>query len=143
MAHSNQVLNQNLKDLENFPKIYKSLEMKMKEKCENLKGINADIQETEINVINGKNKIKLDFFGIFFRDCFVFFEETNLLSSENLTMESLRIKTLTLEFEIQQKSHGLNFLVKSIIFFVLVFQNFALQTVSLRCKRARRESRND
>jgi hypothetical protein len=143
MAHSNQVLNQNLKDLENFPKIYKSLEMKMKEKCENLKGINADIQETEINVINGKNKIKLDFFGIFFRDCFVFFEETNLLSSENLTMESLRIKTLTLEFEIQQKSHGLNFLVKSIIFIVLVFQNFALQTVSLRCKRARRESRND
>jgi hypothetical protein len=143
MAHSNQVLNQNLKDLENFPKIYKSLEMKMKEKCENLKGINADIQETEINVINGKNKIKLDFFGIFFRDCFVFFEETNLLSSENLTMESLRIKTLTLEFEIQQKSHGLNFLVKSIIFIVLVFQNFSLQTVSLRCKRARRESRND
>jgi hypothetical protein len=143
MAQSNQVLNQNLKDLENFPKIYKSLEIKMKEKCENLKGINADIQETEINVINGKNKIKLDFFGIFFRDCFVFFEETNLLSSENLTMESLRIKTLTLEFEIQQKSHGLNFLVKSIIFFVLVFQNFALQTVSLRCKRTRRESRND
>ena len=64
MAQSNQVLNQNLKDLENFPKIYKSLEIKMKEKCENLKGINADIQETEINLINGKNKSKLDYYGI-------------------------------------------------------------------------------
>jgi len=64
MAQSNQVLDQNLKDLENFPKIYKSLEMKMKEKCENLNGINADIQETEINLINGKNKSKLDSFRI-------------------------------------------------------------------------------
>jgi len=46
-------LNQNIKDLENFPKIYKSLELKLKEKVENLKGIDAEIQETENNLKKG------------------------------------------------------------------------------------------
>jgi hypothetical protein len=47
------ILNQNIKDLENFPKIYKSLELKLKEKVEHLKGIDTEIVETEKNFRKG------------------------------------------------------------------------------------------
>ena len=47
------ILNQNIKDLENFPKIYKSLELKLKEKVEHLKGIDTEIVETERNFRKG------------------------------------------------------------------------------------------
>ena len=47
------VLNQNIKDLENFPKIYKSLELKLKETVEQLKGNDTEIVETEKNFKKG------------------------------------------------------------------------------------------
>ena len=53
------LLNQNIKDLENFPKIYKSLELKLKEKVENLKGIDTEIVETEKNLKKGNFSKKL------------------------------------------------------------------------------------
>ena len=56
------LLNQNIKDLENFPKIYKSLELKLKEKVENLKGIDTEIGETEKNLKKGNFNFPLPFF---------------------------------------------------------------------------------